>query len=111
MAFTPVTITDEQKASLEEKHEDILICTGDPEFSPWLVVVRRPTRQETIGFKAHAKKDETTANEQLVRRIAVFPSAADLDRQIERWPLLCDGISGSDKFRKFLGFNVEASLK
>lgn len=110
MAFQKVELTDEKRAALEAENEDILVLSG-PEKAPWLVAIRRPTRQETIGFKTHAKRDETTANEQLVRRIAVFPPAVDMDRQLERWPLMCDGIGNSTSFKEFLGFTVEEHIK
>jgi hypothetical protein len=109
--YEPITIDEATIAALEEKHDDVLILKGDPEMSPWLVVVRRPTRQETLGYKSHAKKDQTTANEQLIKRIAVFPVGDDMDRQLARWPFLPDGIADDDKFKRFMGLSVEASLK
>jgi hypothetical protein len=110
MAYTPVTLSNEDKARLEAEHEDILVLRGT-DLSPWIVALRRPKRQETIGYKTHHKRDSTTANEQLVKRIAVFPTGADMEKQLERWPFLCDGIADSETFKDFLGLSVDASLK
>ena len=111
MAYTPVNLSDEQKAALEVEHEDILVLRGKPEVSPWVVVIRRPKRQETIGYKSAVKRDPTTANEQLLRKICVFPQAADFERQLDRWPFLCDACAGSQAFNDFLGLSVAEDLK
>jgi hypothetical protein len=110
MAYTPVTLSDEQKAALEADHEDILIMRGS-ERAPWLIVLRRPKRPETIGYKAHVKRDPTTANEQLIRKISVYPKDGDFEKQIERWPFLCDGIADAEAFKDFLGLSVAEDLK
>ncbi len=110
MAYTPVTLSDEQKAALEAEHEDILVLRGG-ERAPWVVVIRRPKRQETIGYKTAAKRDNTTANEDFIRRIAAYPKAGEWERQLERWPFLCDGIADSNSFKEFLGLSVAEDLK
>lgn len=112
MAYQPVPqLTDEQKASLESEHEDVLVLRGDPDMSPWLMALRRPKRQETLGYKSHAKRDQTTANEQLIRKIAVYPVGNDLEKQLERWPFLPDGICDDERFKRFIGITVDADLK
>lgn len=111
MAFEKVTISDEQKASLEEKHEDILLMRGDEEMSPWLVVVRRPTRQEIKAYKTHLTKDATSASEMLVSRLCVYPTQDEFNRQVDRWPLLVDAVMADDKFKSFVGVSTNASLK
>ena len=108
--FVPFTITDEALAALEDEHEDILVLKG-PEKAPWIAVLRRPTRQEAIGYKTHAKRDSTTANEQLITRICVFPKGDDFQRQLARWPLFVDGLAGSESFKDFIGITVENDLK
>lgn len=112
MAYVPVTVSDEQLSQLEEHHEDILVLRGS-ERAPWLLVVKRPNRQQTIAYKQHAKKDSTTANEALFRHITVFPAAKDpdFDRQLNRWPLLCDAAAGSESFADFLGTTVNEQVK
>jgi hypothetical protein len=111
MAYVPVTLSDDQKAKLEEEHEDILVLRGNEQRAPWLVAIRRPKRTETIGYKAAAKRDATTANEQLVRKITVYPTGADLEKQLDRWPFLCDGIADSEAFKDFLGLSTSEDLK
>ena len=108
--FFPFSVTEEQLAKFEEEHEDVLVMRG-PEKAPWLVVLRRPTRQEAIGYKTHAKRDSTTANEQLITRTCVFPKGDDFARQIARWPFFVDGIADSQAFKDFVGITVEADLK
>lgn len=109
--FVPFTITDEEIQALDDEHEDVLVLRG-PEQAPWIVVLRRPTRQETIGYKMHAKRDSTTANEQLIRAVCVFPKKGDdFDRQIKRWPFFVDGVADSKPFKDFVGITVENDLK
>lgn len=110
MAYTPVTLSDEQKAALEQEHEDILILRGG-ERAPWIVVVKRPSRKDTLAYKLFAKRDNTTANEEFIKRIRVFPDESAFEKQLDRWPLLCDGIADSDAFKSFLGLAVGEDLK
>lgn len=110
MAYTPVELSDAQKSALEAEHEEILILRGNAK-APWLVAMRRAKRPETIGYKNHAKRDATTANEMLVRKIAVFPTDRAFEDQLERWPFLCDGIADSEPFKDFLGLSVAEDLK
>ncbi len=110
MAYTPVTLSDEQKIALEAEHEDILVMKGG-DRAPWLMVLRRAKRQETIGYKQHHKRDSTTANEQLVRKITIFPVGNDMEKQLDRWPFLCDGIADAESFKDFLGLSAAEDLK
>lgn len=108
--YVPIELTDDKRQELEDEHEDILVLRGT-ERAPWVIVVRRPTRQETIGYKAHARKDNLTANEQLLARITVYPTGADYDRQVARWPFIPDGVAASKVFNEFVGIAVDESLK
>ena len=110
MAYVPVTITDDELATLESEHEDVLKLGGG-ERAPWVIVLRRPKRQETIAFKQHANRDIATANEALVRRITVAPKGEDLEKMIDRWPFLCDAVASSEAFKDFIGLAVGAQLK
>lgn len=111
MSYQPVTPTSEQLAELETKHGDLLALSGDPKYSPYLMVFRRPKRQEIIGYKHHLKKDSTTANEELVKRIVVFPDKAELDRILDVFPLAPDFCVNDDSFQKFVGLASAADLK
>lgn len=110
--FKPLELTPEMEADLEEKHEDILVLRG-PEEAPWVVALRRPSRQETIAYKHAAKSSAATASEALVRAICVFPEAKtqDFERQLQRWPFFVDGLVDARKFRNFVGITVENDLK
>lgn len=110
--YEPVTLSEEKLAELEEEHEDVLVIRGS-EKAPWLVVLRRPKREEAILFKQAAKRDSTTANEQFVRRICVYPKPGDeaFEKQVRRWALMTDGIAISPGFQEFLGITIENDLK
>lgn len=113
--FVPLTLTPEKQEELETEHEDILILQGST-MSPWLVVLRRPTRPESIGYKQHAKRSPETANEQLIRSICVYPDPkagkdGDFERQLARWPLFVDCVADNERFKEFIGFAVDSTLK
>lgn len=108
--FVPFTITDEELKALDEEHDDVLKLHGS-EYAPWVVVLRRPTRQEIIGYKHGVKKESFEANADLIKRICVFPSKEDMQRQIDRWAIMVDGIADSREFKEFIGFTVDKDLK
>lgn len=108
--FEPIVLSEEKRNALEEEHEDILVLKG-PEKAPWVVVLKRPTRQQAIAYKNHAKRNSETANEQLVRATCVFPTGDDFDRQLTRWPFSVDGIADSQSFKDFVGIAVDESVK
>lgn len=108
--YAPVVLDEETRQRLEDEHGDILVLKGG-EKAPWVMVVRRPTRPETLAYKGAAKKQDGTANEQLVRRVTVFPAGADLERQLARWPFMPDGIVDAPAFKEFIGIAADADLK
>ena len=111
MSYQPVKPTEDQLTELEQKHGDLLALSGDPKYSPYFVVFRRPKRQEIIGYKVHLKRDSTTANEELVKRIVVFPDRQELDRILDTFPLAPDFCVNDDSFQKFVGLASQADLK
>lgn len=108
--YEPPKLSPERLAELEEAHDDVLVLSGS-EKAPWTVAVKRPNRQQTIAYKTHGKRDSTTANEQLLRQISVFPTGPDLDALLARWPFLPDGIAASDPFKDFLGITTDEQVK
>lgn len=117
MAYVPVEADEKLLAELEEKHEDVLVIRGSSK-APWLLVVRRPKRNETILFKQQAKRAPELAAENLLRMITVHPDPRDkssdpnpFDKQVDRWPFLCESAFNSDAFQEFLGLTVEAQVK
>jgi hypothetical protein len=106
MAQTPITLSEEQKKALEAAHTDLLVLQGTSR-SPWVYALRLPTKQDVARNKAHAKRDEATANEQFLRMVAVFPTEDDLEWQIKQWPFAADGICISSAFRNFAGYTVD----
>ena len=110
MPYQPVTPTQEQLAELEAKYGNVLVMSGGKR-SPYCVVLKRPSRKETIGYKAWLKKDATTASEEMVKRLAVFPDKPELDKWLEEFPFAPDFILNSDTFQDFVGQGSEADLK
>lgn len=110
--YIPVTVSVEQLNALEELHGDILVLKGT-EKAPWLAVLKRPDRKTTLQYKQSAKRDSTTANEQLIRAICVFPDVKtpEFERQLDRWPLLPDGIAATEEFKEFLGLVAAEQVK
>lgn len=102
MAYQPVVLEDAKRAELEEKHGDVLVLQGT-ERSPWVVVLRPCNARDVDALRVAKARDATTANEVFVRRVAVFPEAEDFERQVARWPMLCDGIYVSDAFKEWAG--------
>lgn len=109
--FVPIELTKEKIAELDEEHDDVLVVRGDPDMSPWVVVVRRPTRAEIKMTKSVAKRDEGASNEQLIRSVRVFPEPDAFEAQLNRWGFMCDAISNDASFQKFVGLSTAASLK
>lgn len=110
MAFEPVKLDDAKRAELEQAHEDILVLRGG-DMAPWLVVLRRPNRKETVGYKRAVKMEDEEANYEFVKRICVFPDEAKFDEQLDRWGLFVDGIAMSPSFKQFIGLAAQAQVK
>lgn len=110
MSYQLVTPTQEQLDELESKHGDLLVLQGGKR-SAYLMVFRRPTRQETIGYKLHVKKDATTASEALCKRIVVFPDKPVLDELLDKFGFAADFCLNSEEFQDFTGMANAAELK
>ena len=109
MAYTPLTITDEELEKLDTEHDDVMKFQGDPELAPWLCVVRRPTAEEALAYKTMgadpAKK--ISANAKLITAISVFPKkdTEEWKRQYSRWPFFPDGLADNKRFSAFCGLS------
>lgn len=110
--WLPPVPTKEQVEALDIENDDVLHLDGG-EMAPWHIVVRRPTRNETLVYKAAARREgqSATANEGLIKKIAVFPDADAMKRICEKWALAPDGIVDSAKFKEFVGISAQADLK
>lgn len=111
MSYQTVEPTQELLNELEQKHGDILLLRGDKRMAPYLFVFRRPKRQETIGYKVHLKKDSTTANEELIRRIAVYPDKPEIEKIFDIFSFAPDGCVNNSDFQNFVGISTAADLK
>lgn len=109
--FEKPILEDSVKNALDEEHGDIMVLDGHPDMSPWRIVVRRPTRQESIGYKAAHKKDPTQSAEMLIKRLAVWPDRALVDEAFEAFPFLGDGVLADQAFQDFIGISANALLK
>lgn len=106
--------TEEELAALDEKHGDVLHIKSPSEMSPWAIVLRRPTRPETMKWKADSRRDgnqAVLANEAFVRTLAVWPAPHVIDLMISRWSMFPDGVVTSPGFRDFIGISVDNDLK
>lgn len=110
MAFAPVKLDDAKRAELEQQYEDILVLRGG-DMAPWLVVIRRPNRKETLGYKRSIKMEDEEANYEFIKRICVFPDEAKFEEQLDRWGLFCDGIAMSLAFKQFIGIAAQSQVK
>ena len=112
--YVPLEISKEDLARLEEEHEDISVYRGT-ERAPWLVVVRRPTFQESQAYKTMGADPikKPLANVKLITAISVFPKngTEDWKKQFDRWPFFPDGIADSDDFKDFIGIALSSAGK
>lgn len=106
--YTPITLSDDQKAELEQQYGKIAVFRADDGSA---LVIKRPDRGQARGYKHAAKTSPDTANEDFIRRVAVFPPKEQLDSLFDEWPFLCDGIAASPGFQKFIGLSVTEDLK
>jgi hypothetical protein len=78
-----------------------------PDLAPWLCVVRRPTAEEVMAYKALANDaaKKNSANAKLVTALAVFPKkdSVEWQRQYSRWPMFPDGLVNNKRFEEFCG--------
>lgn len=113
--WQPPELTAAKLAELDAEHEDVLVLRGDDEMSPWVVVIKRPSRPQTIQYKTTSRKAEgnqaVLANEQLLRQIIVWPEQHHVDAMFARWSMLADGIALDSTFKRFIGVATEAGLK
>lgn len=113
MPFDPPKLTPEIQQQFEtaSPDEDFLVCDGGT-MTPYQVMVRRPTRQEAIGYKAHHRRDPTTSSEELCKRIIVWPEKEVVERMAKKFGgFFYDGIVQSDPFQKFVGLAVGEQVK
>lgn len=101
--FVPVTVTPEQLDALDEAHDGVLHFQG-PEEAPFCYVVRRPTAKELTDYNAAVKtRGPLKANHLFMAALAVYPSSADVTRQMDRWGISPGACLGSDRFSAFSG--------
>lgn len=102
--FIPVVPPDSATLdALDEEHDGIHVALG-PDASPFVYVIRRPTAKELRAYSAEVKRaDALDANRKLLAAITVYPSAADVARQAERWPGSPGAVLTSTGFAEFSG--------
>lgn len=112
MAYEPITITPEQLAALDSEHDDVQVFKGSAK-APWIAVLRRPTFDESIAYKAMAAKPEQKplSAVKLIERICVYPKGPDWKRQFDRWPFFPDAVSINPAFEDFIGASLTAAEK
>jgi hypothetical protein len=114
-SWQPPVLTQEIIDRLEAEHEDLFVMRGDPDLSPWVMVLKRPTRPQTLLWKSNSRKTEgqqaVIANEQLIRATVVWPEVHHVDAQIAKFSLMPDAIVNNDRYRAFIGVAADADLK
>jgi hypothetical protein len=114
-AWQPPQLTQDILDQLEAEHEDLIIMRGDPDMSPWVMVLKRPTRPQTLLWKSNSRKTDgqqaVIANEQLIRATVVWPETHHVDAQIAKFSLMPDAIVNSERYRAFIGVAADADLK
>lgn len=109
--FVPVAVTEEQLEALDAEHDGVLHLQGS-DLAPFCYVVRRPTAKEQELYRGALKsRGAAKANELLLRAVCVYPTGADIDRQLERWPASAGACMASDRFAEFFGGAVAAHQK
>lgn len=105
--YVPLSISDEDLSRLDDEHDDVMVFRGDQDVAPWLCVVRRPSAEIALAYKAMANDaaKKNGANVKFIEAISVFPKK-DTDewkRQYSRWPLFPDGLVANKRFEAFCG--------
>ena len=103
-------LTDEQIATLEAQYKTIAVVRNPR--SDEMVVLRKPTRAEYKMFRSNANNPQKheSAQETLVRQIAVYPDAAGLERLFDGEWLALDQACGK-ALVALLGTTGDESLK
>lgn len=99
-------LTDEQKADLRAKHTRTCeIAVGDIE-----IVLRAPTRSEYRACRAqsHDRAKQADAQEDLVRRIVVYPDRKDFDAILDMYPGICENPEVSRRIAVWTGMQSGA---
>ena len=110
--FAPVTVTESQLAALDEEHDGVLHFEGDKDMAPFCYVIRRPTAGELTSYQGALKpKGILASNRLFLKALCVYPTGADFDRQIERWPSSAGACLTSDRFTAFSGGIVSEHQK
>lgn len=77
-------LDDEKKAELQKKHGDLHRLEYDGHF----IYVRGPRRPEFREWSASMRRDPDIALENLVKRVTVHPTPAELESHMENFPAL-----------------------
>lgn len=102
--FIPVAPPDSATLdALDDEHDGIHVALG-PEAAPFVYVIRRPTARELRAYSLEVKRaDALDANRKLLSAVTVYPSPADVARQVERWPGSPGAVLTSSGFSEFTG--------
>lgn len=77
----------------------------------WGMVLERPDRSTAQQYKKAINRDDPEASVKLVRKIAIWPHKEAVEKHIERYPFLCDGITAHKDFLDFIGYSADSSEK
>lgn len=101
--FVPVVVSPETLEALDAEHDGVLHFQGT-DIAPFCYVLRRPTAGELTSYQGALKTRGILASNRLfLRALCVYPSAGDVDRQVDRWPASAGACLTSDRFTEFSG--------
>lgn len=105
--YVPLTISDADLIALDNEHDDVMKFCGDSDLAPWLCVVRRPTAEEALAYKAMGAdpQKKISAGAKLISAISVYPKkdTEEWKKQYSRWPFFPDGLIVNKRFEAFCG--------
>lgn len=104
-------INKEQLSELEATHKRIAHVQGKGTPTPWEVVLRKPTRAEYKHYRSQSNNPAQTADAQeiLVRKLVVHPSAEAFDVMLEEWPGIAEACGNAISI--LAGFSAAADAK
>ena len=75
--------------------------------------MRKPTRDEYKVFRSRSRQDaqQADAQENLCRRIVVYPSREDFDRLLDDYPGICEADAVSSVLRELVGMTGDEQGK
>lgn len=104
-------LTDQELADLEAKYPRAIHVVS-PE-KEWELVVRPPTRPEVKRYRTQLRDPRYAADavEILITAAVIYPDPPAFQALLDKYPLLCEGVSTVPGVSDMLGLSVQTSGK